>query len=320
MKTENDLKVRADLVGWVKKIPGGLLLLPMFVGAIINTFFPKILQIGAPTTSIFTSAGIMPITGIMLVFVGIQLDGKTLFAAMKRGGVLVIAKLLISIVFGILVLRFFGLKGFWGLSSLALVCCIASVNPGIYVALMNQFGDKLDLAIFALLNLIGQPMVSICILLYSSGQGIDYNSIIATCIPFAVGLALGALDPRLKAATKNGITIATPFLGLCLGNNINIIKAFSQFLPGILLFVLFQLISTAPLLFIDRNILKQKGHASTALSCVAGLAIAVPKMVAELNSSFAPYVETATSQLVMAVILCTITCPIIVKKLAEGRK
>lgn len=316
---EKSKEYKLDLIGLAGKIPGGLLLVPMAIAALLNTFYPALVQIGNPTTAIFSSQGIMPITGIMLLFVGIQLDGKTLLAAMKRGGVLAISKLLINIAVSLLILKVFNLKGFLGLSALALVCCITSINPGIYVALMNQFGDKLDVAMFALLNLLGQPMVPICLLLFSSGQGLDIATIIATLIPFCAGLLLGTLDPRLKNACKNGITIMTPFLGFCLGNNINLMDAFSEAPTGILLYLIYMAVNLLPLLAIDRGILKQKGHASSAICCVAGLAIGIPAMVAAISPAFQPFADKATAQLVMAVILSTISCPILVKKLA-GKK
>lgn len=43
------------------KIPGDTIIIPMFIGCVINTFFPQILQIGGFTTPIVKGAG--PLVG-----------------------------------------------------------------------------------------------------------------------------------------------------------------------------------------------------------------------------------------------------------------
>lgn len=37
---------------WLDKIPGGIIIVPLFLGCLINTFFPAALQIGSFTTGI----------------------------------------------------------------------------------------------------------------------------------------------------------------------------------------------------------------------------------------------------------------------------
>lgn len=301
----------------IRKIPGGLMLVPMGIAAVINTFIPNAMQIGNPTTAIFSNNGTMSIVGMMLVFIGIQLKPNQIILAIKRGGVLVLSKLVISIIFGLAVMNLFGLDGVFGISTLALVSCITSCNPGIYIALMEEYGDELDIANFALLNLIGLPFVPICILGYANGYGIDYRSIAATCIPFFVGILLGNLDNRIREFTKSGMSVITPFLGFCLGSNINIITALSSYILGFILFITFLVVNNIPMLFIDRIILKQKGHASTAICCVAGLSIAVPKLMAEVDAAYRQYVESAASQIAFVVVISAVVIPILVKRLSK---
>lgn len=300
----------------VKKIPAGLMLIPMIIAAFINTFLPSVVQIGNPTTAIFSRVGTMCIVGIMLVFTGIQFKPNQLILTLKRGGILVAVKLLISILFGIIVMKLFKLEGILGISTLALVTCITSCNPGMYIALMEHYGDEIDVANFALLSILGLPFIPICILGFAGGYGINYSSIMATCIPFFVGLFLGCADPNIREFTKNGTSIMIPFLGFCLGSSINLLSAFSSCGLGLILYSIFFVVNNIPMLFIDKYILKQKGHSSMAICCIAGLSIAVPKLMAEVDKSYLPYVDSASAQIAFAVIISAIVTPILVEKLA----
>lgn len=110
-----------------------------------------------------------------------------------------------------------------------------------------------------------------------------------------------------------------PFLGFCLGASINLMSAFSSCGLGLILFIIFLVVNNIPMLLIDKYVLKQKGHASTAICCVAGLAIAVPKLMAEVDPKYLKYVDSASSQVAFTVILSAIIIPILVKKLANSK-
>ena len=46
---------RIPILNWIKKVPGGLLLVPMVIVAIINTFCPNLVKIGGATEFLFTN-------------------------------------------------------------------------------------------------------------------------------------------------------------------------------------------------------------------------------------------------------------------------
>lgn len=48
------------IMRFLKKIPAGMMVVPMLLGAIINTFLPEVTNIGSFTTAVFTSAGATP--------------------------------------------------------------------------------------------------------------------------------------------------------------------------------------------------------------------------------------------------------------------
>ena len=48
------------IMRFLKKIPAGMMVVPMLLGAIINTFLPEVTNIGSFTTAVFTSAAPTP--------------------------------------------------------------------------------------------------------------------------------------------------------------------------------------------------------------------------------------------------------------------
>lgn len=301
----------------VRKIPGGLMIVPMILAAFINTFCPQIVQIGNPTTAIFTSAGTMTVVGMMVLFSGISTSPQQLLACLKKGGVLLLIKLLINLAISMWAVKAFGQEGFFGISTLALVACIASVNPGVYIGMMDGRGDTVDKANYALLNILVLPCVPICILGFSNGYGIDWMAVLATLVPLFVGMVLAALDPSIRQFTASGTAILLPFLGFCLGSNVNLILAAKSGLSGCILYLIYLAVNAVPLILIERLGFKRKGFVAAAICCVGGLSMSVPALMAELDPSYLPYVDTATAQLAMAVALSAVVTPVIVKVLSR---
>ena len=72
----------------VQKVPAGIMIIPMLIGSLINTFFPEIVQIGSFTTAVFTNAGAATAMGIMLFVIGTNLQLRDMPGVFRRGGVL----------------------------------------------------------------------------------------------------------------------------------------------------------------------------------------------------------------------------------------
>ena len=72
------------------KVPAGMMIVPMFLSAIINTLFPTFFKIGGFTEAVFTTAGTAGIIGVQLVCMGAQLRFSELFAVVRRGGTLLL--------------------------------------------------------------------------------------------------------------------------------------------------------------------------------------------------------------------------------------
>ena len=69
----------------IQKIPGGLMIVPLFLGVLMNTFIPQILQVGGLTTAMFSSAGTNTTIAITLFCVGAQIDFRQAGEVLKRG-------------------------------------------------------------------------------------------------------------------------------------------------------------------------------------------------------------------------------------------
>ena len=108
------------IMKFLKKIPAGMMVVPMLLGAFINTFFPQVTGIGSFTTAIFTSAGANAAIGIQLFCLGTTLRFREIGGVVKRGGVLLIAKFIIGAAIGIGVGKLCGPEGLLGLSALAI--------------------------------------------------------------------------------------------------------------------------------------------------------------------------------------------------------
>lgn len=308
------------LLQTIQKIPAGLLIIPMLLAAVVNTLFPSFFQMGDPTTALFTNKGTMVLIGLILFISGTQLRLNQLLGTLKRAGVLCLTRVLISCLAGWAFVAWFGIEGVAGISAIAFIAVITSCNPGLYLALMNSYGDDVDRAAFGILNLIAVPVIPIMILNSASGVGIDLLSVLATLLPFVLGIVLGNLDTHIQQLFAPGTMIMLPFLGTSFGSNIDLRVAFDSSLSGLLLTLLFLVICLLPLIGVDRWVLRRPGTAAAATCSVAGLSLVVPSMAAALNPAYEPYVESATAQIAFGVILTSIAVPYLVKLMAGAGK
>ena len=217
---------------WIKKIPGGLLLVPMMIVAVINTFCPELVRIGGATEALFTNTNTMYAVGLMLFFSGTQCMVGQVKEMVKVGGLLCLLKILIMVAASIIVQRFFGPDGFWGISLVAFLAVLASTNPGLYIALVTD--NPTAVSVFSLLNLLVMPIAPVMALNLASGYGMDWNSVLSILIPFFLGMLLGNLDGEIRRLFSNGCTLVLPFMGFCLGGSINLIAAMKAVAVGIL--------------------------------------------------------------------------------------
>ena len=66
------------------RIPGALMILPLFLGALINTFAPAILNIGSFTTALFKN-GVPVLIGLFFMCIGAQIQLRAALPAVEKG-------------------------------------------------------------------------------------------------------------------------------------------------------------------------------------------------------------------------------------------
>lgn len=299
------------IMKFLKKIPAGMMVVPMLLGAFINTFFPQITGIGSFTTAIFTSAGANTAIGIQLFCLGTTLQFREMGGVVKRGGILLLSKFAIGAAIGIGVGKIFGPAGLLGLSALAIISAVTNSNGSVYLALMNSFGDEVDQAAMPLLAINDGPMLTMIAMGVGGLADIPIVAMIAAIGPILVGMILGNIDKDLSDFLAPAGSILLPFIGFCLGSGMNLTNIVKGGAQGILLGLITCLIGGAFIMACDRFIGRRPGYAGWAVATTAGNAVAVPAVIAATDPSWAAYADIATSQVAASAILTAVLVPFI---------
>lgn len=296
---------------FLKKVPAGMMIVPLLIGAFMNTFFPQFGEMGSYTTAVFSNAGAATAIGIQLFCLGTTLHLADMPKVFKRGGILLISKFVIGAAIGIGVGKMFGLPGVFGLTTLSIISAVTNSNGSIYLSLMQTYGDESDCASMALLSLNDGPLFTLIALGASGLANVPVKALIATIIPIAVGMVLGNLDKSLAEFLSPAGAILIPFVGYCLGSGINLTNVIKGGPQGIILGLVTVFIGGSFIVACDRLIGKRPGYAGWAVATTAGNAVAVPAAVALVDPAWEPYVATATTQVASAVVVTAILVPIL---------
>lgn len=292
-----------------KRVPAGIIVVPMFLASILNTFVPGFLQVGPMTAAISSKEGLNALIDVTLVAVGSQLTFKRLELALKRGLVLFLSKWLTAIVLGFLFFKSFGRDGFLGISALAFIAAISNQNNSLFIGLISDYGDEYDVASAAITAIISVPIFTFLTLSMLGIADITPTSILDLCLPLLVGIVLGNIDKNFcefLAATQMYIM---PFLGFAIGAGINIMAIFKGGLPGLVLSILTVGAAFVISLPADIFINKRPGWAAISTYTAAGNSVIVPALVADLDKSWQVYKDLAAAQLGTVVILTSLLVP-----------
>src|SRR6185369_11720051 len=85
---------------FINRVPGGLMVVPLFIGMVINTFFPTLLQIGGFTQAL-SGAGYPTLLGMYLFTVGTKMTMRAAPRMLVRGLGLMSAKVGTATVFAL---------------------------------------------------------------------------------------------------------------------------------------------------------------------------------------------------------------------------
>src|SRR6195952_2388831 len=91
---------------FINKVPGGLMVVPLFIGMLLNTFAPNALKIGGFTQAL-TNVGYPTVLAMYLFTVGTKMTLRAAPTMLKRGFGILFAKVGIAIVIALLVAHLF---------------------------------------------------------------------------------------------------------------------------------------------------------------------------------------------------------------------
>ncbi|MDQ0028756.1 2-keto-3-deoxygluconate permease [Arthrobacter bambusae] len=299
---------------FLEKVPGGMMLVPLCIGAVIHTLAPKGGEFfGSFTGAFFT--GLTPLLAVFYFCLGSTLEVKATPYMLKKGGVLLGAKIGVAILVGVIAGNFLheapvGSGIFAGLSALALVAALNDTNGGLYMSLMGQFGRKRDAGAYSILSLESGPFLTMVTLGIAGLSAFPWQALVGAILPLALGMVIGNLDKSMRILLAPLVPAMVPFLGLSLGLTINLNAVVEAGLLGIALGLFVVLIGGAVLLLADK-LTGGDGVAGLAAATTAGNAVVVPAIVAGANPLYAPAAQHATVLIAASVVVSAVLCPIL---------
>lgn len=292
----------------IRKIPGGMMVIPLFLGAVINTFCPYLINIGGFTESL-GNKGFQSLLAAFMFCVGANMTLKAAPKMLKRGFAILGAKVAVASLVAVCVVKLFG-GNFLGLSALAILAAMNDTNAGIFIALTSTMGDKTDSGSYVVQSIETGPFLTMLVLAGSGLATIPYLSMVSVVVPIIIGAILGNLDKDIREFCGSHSELLVPFFAFALGNGINLTAVFNAGPAGFLLGVL-TCVLTGLACFVADRLTGGTGIAGVAASTTAGNAAATPKAVALADPSFSAIAPIATVQVAASVIVTAILTPML---------
>ena len=296
------------IMRFVNRVPGGLMVVPLFLGMLINTFTPNLLKIGGFTEGL-SASGYNTALGIYLFTVGTKMTLRAAPRMLKRGFGIMFVKIGLAMIIALAVARFAG-GTLFGFSTLALMVALSDTNGGMFMALTSVMGDDDDVGTYVPQSIETGPFITMIFLVGAGLANIPWIAMVSVIAPIIVGAILGNLDSDLREFFAKHEPIIVPFMAFTLGQNINLGNVVTGGLSGILLGVFVCTVTGVLCIFTDRA-LGGTGIAGAAASSTAGNAAAVPKAIALADPSYAAIAPIATVQVAASVIVTAILTPML---------
>jgi len=298
----------------IDRIPGGMMIVPLFAAALIRTFAPNIPTFfGSFTGALFTGA--LTILACFYVCMGATIEINATPYIVKKGGALFAAKVGTAVLLGIILGRLWG-EGpvqygiFAGLSTLAVVAAFNDTNGGLYMALMGQFGSAKDVAAYSIMSVESGPFLTMVTLGVAGLSAFPWQTLVGAILPLALGMLIGNLDREMRAFLAKAVPVFIPFFAFALGAAIDLGTVWKAGLLGVGLGVAVVIITGTVLFTVDR-LTGGNGGAGLAAASTAGNAAAVPAIVAAANPAYKAAAATATVLVATSVVVTAILVPLV---------
>src|SRR6478672_4116149 len=234
----------------INRVPGGMMVVPLFIGMVLNTFFPTLLQIGGFTQAL-TGTGYPTILGMYLFTVGTKMTVRAAPRMLLRGLGILVAKVGTATLFALAVAHLFGGRVV-GLSTLAVMVAMSDTNGGMFLALMGVMGDREDAGTYVVQSIETGPFLTMLIFVGTGLAVIPWLTMVSVIAPIVVGAVLGNLDDDLKTFFGSHEPIIIPFMAFTLGQTINLRSVVTAGIPGVALGVTVLIVTGFVCILADR--------------------------------------------------------------------
>lgn len=297
----------------VQRFPAGLMIIPLLLAVLINTYIPQVLQIGGFTSGLLSKAGISTFVGLFLFVSGAGINVKQIGIPLYKGAVLTVSKVGIAIAIGVTVGMIFGRDGILGLTPLAIIAALGNCNSVMYAILAGQVGDATDVGAVSVLGLDDGPFFTMIALGAAGMATIPFMDLVSVIVPLLLGMILGNLDEDIRDLCEKGSPLVYPFAGFVLGASMNLKDVIKAGIPGVILglvsvFVTGFFCYWVFNLFFGR---KRKSVVGFGVGNTAGNAVVTPNAIGMSDPVWAPYAAVATAQVAAACIVTAILCPLV---------
>jgi 2-keto-3-deoxygluconate permease len=303
----------------IEKVPGGMMTVPLLIGAVITTFFPGTPAFfGSFTGALFSGA--LTVLAVFYVCMGASIDFQATPYILKKGGALLIVKVGVAIALGLIFGRILGEAPvaagmFAGVSTLAVVAAMNDTNGGLYMALMGQYGRPRDVGAYTIMTLESGPFLTMVTLGVAGLSAFPWQTLVGAILPLLVGMIIGNLDREMRAFLSRAVPVMIPFFAFALGTGLDLSKVWQAGLLGLGMGVGVVIVTGIPLFLVDR-LTGGNGVAGIAAASTAGNAAAVPAIVAAANPAYADAAKPATILVAACVVVTAILTPIVTAWLA----
>ena len=307
---------KVPILDAINRVPGGIMLIPLLLGVLTNTFFSSFLEIGSFTTALFKN-GSMPLIAVLFFCSGAQIQFKTAGMSLYKGMVINTSKVLLGVVLGVTLAKVGGpTAAVLGVTPLAMIGAMSNSNGGLYTALASKYGDNADVGAIAIISSNDGPFFEMMFMGIAGVAAIPLKALFACIFPILLGMLLGNLDDKIRDFLKPGMMIAIFLFAFPLGAGLSLQTLIKAGIPGILLGLLTIVMTGIPSYFVYKWLIPKKSRhscvAGAAIGTTAGNAIATPAAIAAIDPTWAPYAEVATAQVAASIVVTAILIPILV--------